>query len=62
MMKIDIHCETDDGGKALCDDGGASHMPRTNREMFMVLLESHRADHACTRCREILVDVKVTRT
>ena len=59
MMKIDIHCETDAGGKALCDDGGASHMPRTNREMFLFLLTTCRADHACTRCHAILFGVKV---
>lgn len=56
-MKIDVHCETDDGGMTLCDTRtSARSLPRTPREDFELLLKSHRGGDLCQRCRAILTD------
>ncbi len=51
-MKIDVHCEIDDGSRSLCDSSkGAASAPRVPRDSFTYLMTRHRANDLCCDCR-----------
>lgn len=58
--RFDIHCKMDDSpwysaasARALCAID-RSFVPCASREMFEILMASHRAGDLCARCREII--------
>lgn len=55
MPRVDIHCKTDIGDRALCaSPGGMNVVPRAPGHMFKLLLQSPRwSKHACPNCKKL---------